>query len=146
MICLSEEGSYWSAYDKKVHEDGGVPFYTDDWLWDTFRATHPLRILLNPVKEQQMLTSYLRMAEQSPEGWLPTFPEVTGDTHRMNGTHTIAPFADAYVQPILRRRKPLRRSPISPGLVAQRVNSPSTSTSMATSQGYPLVRRRPTPR
>ena len=98
MICLSEEGSYWSAYDKKVHEDGGVPFYTDDWLWDTFRATHPLRILLDPVKEQQMLTSYLRMAEQSPEGWLPTFPEVTGDTHRMNGTHTIAPFADAYAK------------------------------------------------
>ena len=45
-----------------------------------------------------MLTSYLRMAEQSPEGWLPTFPEVTGDTHRMNGSHTIATFADAYAK------------------------------------------------
>lgn len=95
MICLSEDGRYWSGFDKKVHDDEGVPFYTDDWLWDTYRATHPLRILLDPVKEQQMLTSYLRMAEQSPEGWLPTFPEVTGDTHRMNGSHTIATFADA---------------------------------------------------
>lgn len=98
MICISEDGRYWSAFDKQVHEDEGVPFYTDDWLWDTFRATHPLRILLDPVKEQQMLTSYLRMAEQSPEGWLPTFPEVTGDTHRMNGSHTIATFADAYAK------------------------------------------------
>lgn len=98
MICLSEDGRYWSGFDKKVHDDEGVPFYTDDWLWDTYRATHPLRILLDPVKEQQMLTSYLRMAEQSPEGWLPTFPEVTGDTHRMNGTHTIATFADAYAK------------------------------------------------
>ena len=98
MICLSEDGRYWSGFDKKVHDDEGVPFYTDDWLWDTYRATHPLRILLDPVKEQQMLTSYLRMAEQSPEGWLPTFPEVTGDTHRMNGSHTIATFADAYAK------------------------------------------------
>lgn len=98
MVCLSEDGRYWSAFDRQVHDDGGVPFYTDDWLWDTYRATHPLRILLDPVKEQQMLTSFLRMAAQSPEGWLPTFPEVIGDTHRMNGSHTIAPFADAYAK------------------------------------------------
>ena len=98
MVCLSEEGRYWSAFDRTVHDDAGVPFYTDDWLWDTYRATHPLRILLDPLKEQQMLTSYLRMAEQSPDGWLPTFPEVTGDTHRMNGSHTIATFADAYAK------------------------------------------------
>lgn len=98
MVCISEEGRYWSAFDNKVHEDGGVPFYTDDWLWDTYRAVHPLRLLLDPEREQQMLTSLLRMAHQSPEGWLPTFPEVQGDTHRMNGTHTIAPFADAYAK------------------------------------------------
>ena len=98
MVCISEDGRYWSAFDRQVHDDAGVPFYTDDWLWDSYRAAHPLRILLDPLKEQQMLTSYLRMAEQSPEGWLPTFPEVTGDTHRMNGTHTIAPFADAYAK------------------------------------------------
>ena len=98
MVCISEEGRYWSAFDNKVHEDGGVPFYTDDWLWDTYRAVHPLRLLLDPEREQQMLTSLLRMAHQSPEGWLPTFPEVQGDTHRMNGSHTIATFADAYAK------------------------------------------------
>ncbi|MBV0890201.1 glycoside hydrolase family 92 protein, partial [Komagataeibacter oboediens] len=45
MINLSEDGKYYSAFDGKIHEDGGVPFYTDDWIWDTYRATHPLRIL-----------------------------------------------------------------------------------------------------
>lgn len=99
-VSISEDGRYWSAYDNRVHEDGGVPFYTDDWLWDSYRAQHPLRLLLDPESEQQILTSYLRMARQSDEGWLPTFPEVTGDTHRMNGTHTIAPFADAYAKGI----------------------------------------------
>lgn len=40
-ICLSEDGHYYSAFDGKIHEDGGRPFYTDDWIWDTYRATHP---------------------------------------------------------------------------------------------------------
>ena len=44
-VCLSEDGRYYSAYDGKVHEDGGIPFYTDDWIWDTYRAAHPLRAL-----------------------------------------------------------------------------------------------------
>ncbi len=96
MINISEDGRYYSASDGLIHEDEGLPFYTDDWIWDTYLALHPLRTLIEPEKEQQMLRSYLRMAEQSPEKWLPTFPEVTGDSHRMNGNHSIASFADAY--------------------------------------------------
>lgn len=98
MVNISEEGRYFSGIDGQVHEDDGIPFYTDDWVWDTYLAVHPLRILLAPHIEQAILTSYLRMTEQSKEGWLPTFPEVYGDTHRMNGTHTIATFADAYAK------------------------------------------------
>jgi hypothetical protein len=30
MIDISEDGSYFSATDGKVHADGGVDFYTDD--------------------------------------------------------------------------------------------------------------------
>ena len=96
MINISEDGSYYSAFDGKVHEDGGTPFYTDDWIWDTYRATHPLRILIEPEKELDMVRSYIRMAEQSPQGWMPTFPEVTGDSHRMNGNHAVAVVWDAY--------------------------------------------------
>lgn len=98
MINISEDGRYYSAIDGQIHEDGGIPFYTDDWIWDTYRAVHPLRVLIDPLKEQHMLASFVRMAEQNPEGWLPTFPEVTGDTHRMNGNHGIATFADAYAK------------------------------------------------
>lgn len=96
MINLSEDGNYYSAFDGKVHEDGGTPFYTDDWIWDTYRATHPLRILIEPQKELDMVKSYIRMAQQSKEGWMPTFPEVTGDSHRMNGNHAVAAIWDAY--------------------------------------------------
>lgn len=98
MINISEDGRYYSAIDGQIHNDEGIPFYTDDWIWDTYRAVHPLRVLIDPLKQQHMLASFVRMAEQNPEGWLPTFPEVTGDTHRMNGNHGIATFADAYAK------------------------------------------------
>lgn len=94
-ICMSEDGRYWSAFDGQVHEDGGVPFYTDDWIWDTYRAAHPLRILMDRDVEEDVLSSYLRMAEQMGTMWMPTFPEVTGDSRRMNSNHSIATFADA---------------------------------------------------
>ncbi|MBN2660919.1 MAG: GH92 family glycosyl hydrolase [Tannerellaceae bacterium] len=96
MICISEDGNYYSATDGKIHSDEGMPFYTDDWIWDTYRAVHPLRVLIEPQKELAMVSSYVRMAQQSPEGWMPTFPEVTGDSHRMNGNHAVAVIWDAY--------------------------------------------------
>ena len=82
-ICMSEDGRYFSAFDGKVHEDNGVPFYTDDWIWDTYRAAHPLRLLIDQKKEEDIIDSYLRMAEQMGNMWMPTFPEVTGDSRRM---------------------------------------------------------------
>ncbi|WP_443943424.1 GH92 family glycosyl hydrolase [Pedobacter sp. AW1-32] len=96
MICLSEDGQYFSAFDGKIHADNGKPFYTDDWIWDTYRATHPLRVIIEPKMEGDMINSYLRMAEQMKDHWMPTFPEVTGDSRRMNGNHGVATVIDAY--------------------------------------------------
>ena len=97
-VCLSEDGRYWSAFDNQVHEDGGTPFYTDDWIWDTYRAAHPLRVVMDPSLEEDILASFIRMAEQTGNDWAPTFPEVTGDSRRMNSNHTVATFADAIVK------------------------------------------------
>ena len=94
-VCLSEDGHYFSAYDNQVHADGGIPFYTDDWIWDTYRAAHPLRALIQPKEEEDIIESYLRMAEQMGTCWMPTFPEVTGDSRRMNSNHGVAMVADA---------------------------------------------------
>ena len=93
MINISEDGTYFSAYDGKVHEDNGVDFWVDDWVWDTYLALHPLQVLLNPEAQEQKLASYIRMYEQS--GWIPTFPCVFGDAHCMNGNHAAGVFADA---------------------------------------------------
>lgn len=98
MICLSEDGKYWSAFDNSVHDDNGTPFYTDDWIWDTYRATHPLRVLIEPEMETNMINSFIRMAEQMDNFRMPTFPEVTGDSRRMNSNHGVATIIDSYIK------------------------------------------------
>lgn len=95
-VNITEDGRYYSAFDGKVHESGGSSFYTDDWIWDTYRATHPLRVLIEPGMETGIINSYLLMAEQMPENWMPTFPEITGDSRRMNSNHAVATVIDAY--------------------------------------------------
>lgn len=95
-ICISEDGRYFSASDGKVHSDEGHPFFTDDWLWDTYRAAHPLRVLINKGMENDILRSYILMAQQTGENWMPTFPGVDGDDRGMNSNHGIASIADAW--------------------------------------------------
>ena len=97
-VNISEDGKYFSAFDGKIHEDGGQPFYTDDWIWDTYRATHPLRVLIDTLTETNIIRSYILMAEQMGNMWMPTFPEITGDSRRMNSNHAVATVADAYAK------------------------------------------------
>ena len=97
-VCISEDGRYFSAFDGKVHNDEDTPFYTDDWLWDTYRATHPLRVMLDEEQENEIITSFLRMAEQMGKMWMPTFPEITGDSRRMNSNHGVATVIDGYAK------------------------------------------------
>jgi predicted alpha-1,2-mannosidase len=95
-ISISEDGRYFSAFDGTIHEDLGRPFYTDDWIWDSYRAHHPLQILLDSKKEEDILHSFVLMSEQMDRFWWPTFPEVTGDSRRMNSNHGVASVIDAH--------------------------------------------------
>jgi predicted alpha-1,2-mannosidase len=95
-VCISEDGRYYSAFDGTVHDDQGRPFYTDDWIWDSYRAHHPLRTLIDVEKEEDILHSFVLMAEQMDNFWMPTFPEITGDSRRMNSNHGVASVIDAY--------------------------------------------------
>lgn len=95
MICLTEDNRYYSAFDDSVHQDT-IPFYTDDWIWDTYRAVHPLRVIVEPKIETEMIQSFIRMAGQMKNNWMPTFPEVTGDSRRMNSNHGVATIIDSY--------------------------------------------------
>jgi len=93
MIDINEDGQYYSGYDGKVHQSNR-PFFVDDWIWDTYRAKHPLNSILNPQMQSDILNSYVQMYEQS--GWMPTFPETLGNHLCMNCYHSSALFIDAY--------------------------------------------------
>lgn len=94
MIDITEDGRYFSIWSNSVQPADDTAFYTDDWVWDTYLALHPLQVILNPERQDEKITSYIRMARQS--GWMPTFPTVTGDNHAMNGNHSTAVILDAW--------------------------------------------------
>jgi len=94
MVNISEDGRYFSGYDGKIHDDGGRPFFVDDWLWDTYRSLHPLMLILNPSQQADMVESYIRMYDQS--GWMPGFPQFYGDFPAMIGFHSAALVWDTY--------------------------------------------------
>lgn len=93
MVDITEDGQYYSGYDKQIHKTTR-PFYVDDWVWDTYLAHHPLRTILNPAQEGDILNSYVLMYQQS--GWIPTFPLLYGDNPCMNGFHSTITFLDGY--------------------------------------------------
>jgi predicted alpha-1,2-mannosidase len=89
---FSEYGHYYSAFDDKIHE--GVS-YNDYSLWDTYRAEHPLLILIAPDHVAGMVQSLVQMYRQG--GWMPKWPNPTY-TGIMIGTHADAVIADAIVK------------------------------------------------
>lgn len=94
MVDITEDGNYFSIWSNRTEPAGDTAFFTDDWVWDTHLALHPLQVILNPEQQDEKLSSYIRMARES--GWMPTFPTVSGDNHAMNGNHSAAVFLDAW--------------------------------------------------
>lgn len=113
MVDITEDGQYFSGFDNKIHQTTR-PFYVDDWAWDTYLAHHPLRTILDPAAEEDMLNSYVQMYEQS--GWMPTFPVLFGDHVCMNGFHSTVSFLDAY-------QKGLRRFDLQKAYEGMRKNA-----------------------
>ncbi|MFC2123276.1 GH92 family glycosyl hydrolase [Bacteroidota bacterium] len=94
MVNITEDGSYFSVFDGEIHDAGDHDFYVDDWSWDTFRTLHPLRSILVPDREIDMINSYVRIYEQS--GWMPAFPTIFGEMGAMIGHHQAAIITDAW--------------------------------------------------
>ena len=96
MKDITEEGRYLGPFDRTGHEANGHHFYIEDNLWDTYRTRHPLTAILEPLRHEDMLVSYVRMYEES--GKMPQFPYMRGDLLYMNGNHAASMFLDGYVK------------------------------------------------
>ncbi|MCA9772324.1 MAG: GH92 family glycosyl hydrolase [Myxococcales bacterium] len=95
----SEHGRYWSGADgfgRVYDEDPAWRYHSDDWcLWDTFRTTHPLQMLVEPERGRSIVESYLHVYEQG--GWLPKCTwQATGYSRVMIGVHQACLFLDSW--------------------------------------------------
>lgn len=86
------EPVYYSPYDGLLH-DGYM--YTDNGLWDTFRAQFPLNTILHPEMHQRYIQSLLDAYDQS--NWLPSW-SFPGHNCGMVGNHSASLLADALVK------------------------------------------------
>ena len=73
------------------------PLYTDDGLWDTFRAAFPLFVLYYPDRSAEILEGWLNAYREG--GRLPNWPS-PGNRPCMIGSHSDSIFADAWVKGI----------------------------------------------
>jgi predicted alpha-1,2-mannosidase len=74
----------------------GYDYYDDFSLWDTFRAQHPLLVLLQPERVPHLARSLLAKADEG--GFLPNFPGWNSYTSAMIGDHGASVIADAWTK------------------------------------------------
>jgi predicted alpha-1,2-mannosidase len=128
MVDINEYGQYYSAYDHKIHKSD-KPFYVDNWLWDTYIALEPLHTILDPKMQQEKISSYITMYEQS--GWMPSFALAFGDDPCMTGNHAAAWMADVWMKgyrnfDIKKAYEGLKKNSLAATLLPWR-NGPATS-------------------
>ena len=96
MTDYTEGGKYYSGYDNQVHDAGGHDFYAGDGLWDTYRSMHPLQLILDPKRQQDMVRSYYPHVRA--ERLAALVPLNRGRPAVMIGHHSAALIADTYAK------------------------------------------------
>jgi len=99
-VMMDVDGSYRGP-DHEVHHADGFTFRSSFSLWDTYRALHPLLILLLPQSDNNdFVRSLLASWRWSPDGLLPVWQFAGQETWTMIGYHAVPVIADAYLKGI----------------------------------------------
>lgn len=89
------DGRY-RGMDQQIHDSPGFTAHTVFSLWDTFRATHPLLVLLQPERATDLVRTLL---DQARTGGSLVMWELWGnETGTMIGYHAVSVIADAWVK------------------------------------------------
>ena len=98
-VYMDADGQY-RGIDSEIHRALIFTNYTVFSLWDTYRALHPLLILLSPDRTADMINSMLAHFDQSPERMLPVWSHHGNENWCMIGYHSVPVIADALVKGI----------------------------------------------
>ena len=88
------DGAY-RGLDGGVHSTDGWHNYTVFSLWDTYRAEHPLLLLMHPSRARDMAMSMLAHQQQSAHGMLPVWSLMANEGWCMSGYHAVSVISDA---------------------------------------------------
>ena len=88
---------YRTMLHPNLISDVGLPErYSTFSLWDTFRAAHPLYMVVAPERVDGFVNSMLDQYDR--QGYLPIWALGGGDTHCMVGHHAVPVIADAWLK------------------------------------------------
>ncbi len=88
------DGAY-RGLDGAIHYTDGWDDYTVFSLWDTYRAEHPLLLLMHPGRARDMALSMLAHQAQSAHGLLPVWSLMANEGWCMSGYHAVSVLSDA---------------------------------------------------
>lgn len=88
------DGAY-RGLDGGIHHTDGWNNYTIFSLWDTYRAEHPLLLLMHPGRARDMALSMLHHQAQSAHGLLPIWSLMANEGWCMSGYHAVSVLSDA---------------------------------------------------
>ncbi len=93
-VYCDADGSY-RGLDGGIHKAEGWNNYTVFSLWDTYRAEHPLLLLMHPERARDMARSMLAHQQQSAHGLLPIWSLMANEGWCMSGYHAVSVVSDA---------------------------------------------------
>ena len=85
----------YRGLDGNIHTASDFDNYTIFSLWDTYRALHPLLLLLKPTRNTHMVRSMLKHQQQSATHMLPVWSLMANEGWCMTGYHAVSVVADA---------------------------------------------------
>jgi predicted alpha-1,2-mannosidase len=88
----------YRGVDHNIHKAEGFTNFTVFSLWDTFRANMPLYTIIDPVRYQEFIKTFLEMYRIS--GVLPQWELAGNNTAVMIGYHTHSVILDGYMKGI----------------------------------------------
>ena len=110
------DGRYRGMDDSIYTAEKGHDMYTVFSLWDTYRALHPLMVLLEPDITRDWISTMLMQFETGGE--LTMWELSAHETHCMIGYHACPAILDAYQHHLLDKWAPERRLRLLQAMVA----------------------------
>ncbi len=96
---MDTDGKY-RGLDHNIHQADGFVNYSVFSLWDTYRALHPLFVLVQPQRTADMINSMLAHYDQSVHKLLPVWSHFGNENWCMIGYHSVPVIADAWISGI----------------------------------------------